>query len=118
MNIYKIETPDGLSVLRMQGKCVASSVGVLQKAIEGLPDSNSNRVILNFRNINMIDSYALGYLADCLKDIQKKNGQLRLCHLQSFVYKILSMSDMDKHFDICTTEDEAIESIKGILQEA
>lgn len=77
-------------------------------------------LILDFTNVRMISSMALGFLLKLRKQIQQRNGQLKICGISkkvtssasdTYIYEILKVVQLDTIFDICENVTEALESL-------
>lgn len=115
MPISAVKNPQGIHVVRLQGKLVALSLDELKQCMDALPPNEP--VVINFKLVNMIDSVAVGYLVSRYKLSRKSGGQFKLCNLQNSVYRLLSMADLHRWFDIHESEDAAVASIVELIKD-
>lgn len=72
---------------------------------------NTN-VILNFKNIDFIDSSGLGFLINLKKSFIDKKCNLVISNLQENVNNILRYTQVISHFKVYDTYDDAITYFK------
>ena len=111
--ISKFVTDDGITILRLSGKLIASSLDPLKASLDTILEEEGKGVILNLKLINIIDSVAVGLLVSRYKAAQKKDRVFRFCELQPAIKKLLSLADLDKWLEIYDSEDEALEGAKA-----
>jgi anti-anti-sigma factor len=73
------------------------------------PETN---VILNFKNIDFIDSSGLGFLINLKKSFLEKNCNCVISNIQENVANILRYTQVISHFQIFETLEEAIDMLK------
>ncbi|MHC4662852.1 MAG: STAS domain-containing protein [Planctomycetota bacterium] len=66
------------------------------------------RLILNFAEMAYIQSMAISGLLRLQSDVRKLGVELRLTQLSEDVAKVLAIMNLDKHFSIFPTEEEAL----------
>ncbi len=68
-------------------------------------------IILNCKNVNIIDSRGIGLIAALLKDLEEIQKQLILCHLNENCYNVLKTLKLNQLVKIYKSEEEAISNI-------
>ena len=88
-------------------------INALQESIMAVIDSVSGRIslILDFGNVRFLSSAVLGLLIRISKRIYEREGQLKLCNLNSKVYEIFKITRLTKTFDIYNDVASAAESL-------
>ncbi|MBI5177678.1 MAG: anti-sigma factor antagonist [Nitrospinae bacterium] len=114
MALSLIKTTDGVNIVRFQGKLVAASLDELKEFLENLPLSEP--VVLNMKQVNIIDSISVGYLVTRYRAARKNGAQFKLANLHVSVQKMLSMADLHRWFDIHEKEEDAVASIVELPQ--
>ncbi|MCG8337381.1 MAG: STAS domain-containing protein [Proteobacteria bacterium] len=66
------------------------------------------QIILNCKNVEIIDSRGVGLLAAILKDLEDEKKSFLLCHLNSATYGILESLQLHKIIRVKSTEEEAL----------
>jgi anti-sigma B factor antagonist len=69
----------------------------------------SPKIILNLREVNYIDSSGVASLVEGLKASRDVGSKLVLLALSPSVYKVLQLSKLLNFFEICESEDKALE---------
>ena len=100
-----------------KGNCIISIVGNLALMESNdlktyiqpiIDDSSINNIVLNCKNVEIIDSRGVGLLAAILKDLEDKQKGFMLCHLNQATFGILQSLQLDKIIRIKNTEEEAL----------
>ena len=91
----------------------ASNVEQLGRDFDGLIDRHGfNKLVLNFENINYINSEVMGKLVRLRKKIARKAGGLRLCNIAHNVFEIFVIMRFDDLFQVCDSEEAAISELR------
>lgn len=72
--------------------------------------ATSPYVVVNLSGVSFIDSSALASLVRGMKRFRQQGGDLRICGLQQPVRIIFELTRMNKAFQLCNTEEEAIQT--------
>ncbi len=113
MNISITKTEGGINIIRPQGKLISGNLNNLSMVFDDLLESDTGQVILNFKDVNIIDSNAVGLLVNKLNEFRKKGVSFRLCNLRSSIKQLFKNAGLEKLFEIHESEDEAVSSING-----
>ncbi|MHC4157629.1 MAG: STAS domain-containing protein [Planctomycetota bacterium] len=70
-------------------------------------------LILDFRNVLMLSSAVLGLLIRVSKKVYERDGQLRLCNINSRIYEIFKITRLTKIFDIYKDKESALEDLSA-----
>jgi len=70
-------------------------------------------LILDFRNVLMLSSAVLGLLIRVSKKVYERDGQLRLCNINSRIYEIFKITRLTKIFDIYKDREGALEDLSA-----
>jgi len=112
MVISKFVTDDGIVILRLSGKLISSTLDKLKTILDSVLADDGCRVTLNLKQVNIMDSVAVGLLISRFKTAQKKKGALKFCELQPSIKKLISLADLDKWLEIYETEEDSISSFR------
>ncbi|MEM1426914.1 MAG: STAS domain-containing protein [Cyanobacteria bacterium P01_H01_bin.130] len=77
----------------------------LQECISKL----SPHVVVNLSEVGFIDSSGLTALVAGMRDADKEGGSFRLCNVHPESKLVFEVTMMDSVFEICDTEEEALE---------
>ncbi len=73
---------------------------------------NGQTVILNFRNLDYIDSAGLTVLIHIRRKLTETKGSLKICEVGDKIHKLMQVTRLHRVFDIYDNEESAIKSIK------
>ena len=98
-----------IGILRLHG---FMNMGIEEKIKKSLYAHMNNesfaKVIINFRDVQLIDSAGIGILMASYKLVTKRGGSLRLCEVNPTLKAMLSIAGLKKILDIYDTEEEAL----------
>ena len=77
-----------------------------------LEDKSIIGMVLNFDEVESINSQGLGWLMLFNKELNDRPTQLALCNLSKRVIALFKMTQFDSVFKIYSTENEAIAMLK------
>ena len=66
------------------------------------------KVMFDLGELRFVDSSGLGAILSCLRQINAKGGDLKLCAMTKPVRALFELVRMHKIFEIHTTKDEAL----------
>ena len=72
----------------------------LKDKIHKLIEQQQGDLILNCEGLSYIDSTGLGVLISSLKKIKKYGGDMRIVGIRPYIYKIFTITGLDKIFSI------------------
>ena len=99
-----------ISIIRCAGVIVVSdSLGKLEEELRRAM-SETDRIVLDLKGVDRIDSTGMGLLVRFLSHIRNKGGDLRLCSPSQFVRKLLAATKLDSVFLVYTSDYNAIAS--------
>ncbi len=105
------EVHDNIAIIRLDGDLVVSEVEKMRNEIRELVENNIHKIILDFSDIDFIDSSGIGLLVEILKTVSKfEDGQLKIVNINRQVKDILKQIQLYTIFDIYDSEEEALES--------
>ena len=71
------------------------------------------RVVFDLRELRFVDSSGLGAILSCLRQLNAKGGELKLCAMTKPVRALFELVRMHKIFDIYGTRDDALRALKS-----
>jgi anti-sigma B factor antagonist len=66
------------------------------------------KVVLDLGRLRFVDSSGLGSFLSCLRKLNAKGGDLKLCGMSSQVRTVIELVRMHRIFDIYGTKEEAV----------
>ena len=70
-----------------------------------------SKVVFDLRELRFVDSSGLGAILSCLRLLNAKGGELKLCEMTKPVRALFELVRMHKIFDIYVTKDEALRAL-------
>jgi anti-sigma B factor antagonist len=111
--MLEIKTRDhgGLTVLDLHG-CLSSGLGLeaLRPTIEKLVAEKRLNVVLNAKDVSVIDSQGLGELVASFSLIKRSGGTLKVASPSQIVRDVLQITKVPKIIEVHETEAAALES--------
>lgn len=71
------------------------------------------KVVFDLRELRFIDSSGLGAILSCLRQLNAKGGDLKLCEMTKPVRALFELVRMHKIFDIYVTKADALRALGG-----
>jgi len=81
-----------------------------KSAVISLIDEGNHNIIINFEQVDYLDSSFLGALVSSLKYSMQKQATLCISNLKKDIYALLELTRIDKVFRIYKTTSEAFEA--------
>ena len=69
------------------------------------------KVVFDLRELRFVDSSGLGAILSCLRQLNAKGGDLKLCEMTKPVRALFELVRMHKIFDIYVTKGEALQAL-------
>ncbi len=82
----------------------------LKKLIAEQLASGKRNILLNFENVEFIDSYGIGDVLAAHTAVQEKKGKLKLAHLSHKIWLIFNYSGLTRILEIFDSEEKALSS--------
>lgn len=100
MNIQFIETGQVLTI-KVKGDLDHHSADETRALIdEKIRNEKFNKLVIDFKNLDFIDSSGIGFVIGRYKVIRKRNGVIEIVNASKKVRKILDMSGIGKIINI------------------
>ena len=72
----------------------------------------NTKVVLDLSKLHFMDSSGLGSLLSCLRKLNAKGGDLKLCGMTPPVRTVIELVRMHRIFDIYGTKEEAVRAFE------
>lgn len=103
---------DGVSVQSLEGRIVLGEETVaLREKVKGLLAAGKKKIVLDLKNVTMIDSSGLGALVTAHTSAKSSGATLRLCNLGSRTNELLQMTRLVTVFEVSDSEAEAVRAM-------
>jgi len=108
LNITSGEVND-VAVVWLDGRIVLGEESVaLREKVKGLLAAGKNKIVLDLKNVTMIDSSGLGALVTAHSSAQSSGATLWLCNLGSRTNELLQMTRLVTVFEVSNSEADAV----------
>lgn len=102
---------EGIVVVDSNGRIVAGDeTGRFRVEMDSLIDSGRVNIILNLAETDFIDSTGLGAMVVASSSAKKKNGKIKLLHLNKRNVELLVVTKLTTIFDLFDDEQDAVNS--------
>ena len=104
-----------ITIVDMKGDIlVGQGNTTLRCTIRRLLSEGKKKILLNFSDVNFVDSGGIGELISSLTAVNREDGQLKLLNLTQRIQYLLDITKLLIVFDIFENEVEAISSYNQI----
>jgi anti-sigma B factor antagonist len=83
--------------------------------IKPLLENDRPRIVLDCSQLQQIDSAGIEALLECMEEVMKRDGDLKLATLSPSCAAILELMRVDRLFEVFETADEAARSFRAIV---
>jgi anti-sigma B factor antagonist len=104
----EVSRHSGYLLGRTTGPLDDSTRDVFRDQLHPLVANAGTRLILDLTGSQRVNSQGVGSLVALVADANTHDSSVILCNLQSFVAVVITVTKLDKYFDIAPTLDEAI----------
>lgn len=105
----RIEGVDVMVIELREDNLDASNVREFRDAVQSLMGDRT-RVVLDLAGVKFIDSSGLGALISCLRQVNSRRGDFRLCEMSRTVRALFELMRMHRVFHIHDTRADAVGS--------
>jgi anti-sigma B factor antagonist len=71
------------------------------------------KIVLDLSKLRFLDSSGLGSFLSCLRKLNSKGGDLKLCGMSPQVRMVIELVRMHRVFDIYRTKEEAVRAFQA-----
>ena len=89
----------------------AGNAGDLKRDIAPVLEANT-KLVLDLSRLRFVDSSGLGAFISCLRKLNAKGGDLKLCGMSKQVRALFELVRMHRIFDIYDTKQEAVRAFE------
>lgn len=112
--LTKIRQHNGISILEPSGKIVGHSVTELRETIlPHIEASDEPRILINFKDVSMIDSSGLGTLMEAHAAANRKNGRMGAINVGRNIKNLVVLSRVVNLFEHYDDEDAAVVALSA-----
>ena len=97
-------------VLNVPDYLVVGSAQLFFEEIKGFLKAERPRIVFDFSGVRNLDSAGVKVLLDCMEEVMKRNGDLKLAAISKRPATILELTKVDSLFEIFDRASEAVQS--------
>jgi anti-sigma B factor antagonist len=103
---------DGVNVLALDGRIVLGDETIaLREKVKGLLAAGRKKLVLDLKNVTLIDSSGLGALVTAHSSAKSSGATLRLCNLGAHTNELLQITRLVTVFEVSNSEAEAVRAM-------
>jgi anti-sigma B factor antagonist len=107
----QVREKEGITILDLKGRlAVGEPCTLLREKVEQVVADGHNKVILNLKHVDYIDSTGLGSMVICFTRLQKAGGAMKLVNLNRRNIELLLLTKLSTVMQIFGEEQEAVNS--------
>lgn len=104
---------DGVTVVVLTGPQLDASTAAEFKSSVAPVLAEYSHIVFDLGHLGFVDSSGLGALLSCLRHVQAKGGDLKLCGISKPVRTLFELVRMHKIFQIFDTQEGAIRAFQS-----
>ncbi len=112
MKVDRKEEPGGITILRFNGAFDAANLDKVSTGINGLIAKGCKRLVLNLKELEFINSSALGYIIKTMEGLRDEGGGLIISQPSRQFETVITELGIDQMFDISSDDEEAIQQLR------
>ncbi|GAB4269108.1 MAG: STAS domain-containing protein [Candidatus Rifleibacteriota bacterium] len=99
-----------VTLIVLRGEIGTETVNQFKDKIDQIVAEGKNKLIMDFQEVNYLNSMGLGVVAATLKKVKKSKGDLKLINLSPAVQELFELTRLTKVFEIYDSEESALKS--------
>ena len=102
-----------ITVLSVSGELTADQSDAFRRSCQDRFDAGSRDVLLQMKDLSLVDSAGLELLLWLSDEIARRAGQLRLIAPEETIRKILEITRLERRFTMHDSVESAAKSLRG-----
>jgi anti-sigma B factor antagonist len=107
-DVDELEVDEHTAILSASGEIHVSTAPELSERLNAAIAAGRTRLVLDFSEVEFIDSTGLSVLLNGLRRLTRRGGALSLVCTNPTVLRLFEITRLDSTFDIVATRDEAL----------
>jgi len=104
----QVSKQENIAILVVSGDVDAQSTPQLDDCLSELVSQGEQNYVIDLSSVPFMDSSGLATLVKLFKRIRIGHGDVKLVGLRSEILKIFQLTRLDRVFDMCENQSEAI----------
>jgi anti-sigma B factor antagonist len=107
---YKSSKQNNINLFRLDGELIdRNQAKELLAETEAAITKGENKILLNLKELQYINSSGLNVLINILTKARKASGEVIICNVNKKIGELLIITKLDSIFKVSASEEEAIE---------
>ncbi len=107
----KTREKDGAVIVDLDGRLtLGEATGMLREAIRDLVAQNKTNIVLNFKNLEYMDSAGLGELVSAYTSAKNAGGKVKMVNMGGRALDLLQVTKLMTLFELYDDEEAAVKS--------
>ncbi len=108
-----VSQQDDIAILKTDGFMSMTEVFSFENTLTSLIESGQTKIILDFSALNYISSAGLGAIMGAIKNVQRRQGDIKIAGMMPAVFEIFDTFGFTQIFKIYSSVAEATAAFKG-----
>lgn len=107
----ELSTEGSVTVVRFTDHKILDEANIQQlgeELTEVISSGEHTKLLLNFDSVEFLSSAALGKLISAKKKAAAAGAEMKLCAIKDGIMEVFKITNLDRVFDICGSQDDAI----------
>ncbi|MCP4680249.1 MAG: STAS domain-containing protein [Deltaproteobacteria bacterium] len=104
------EVMGNVFVLFLSGKLDALTASQMKPVMKELESENAMKIVLDFKDLTLIDSSGIGAVVSIFKQARSKGGEVKIAGLHEQPKEVFEILNLHKAMDVYPTVEQAVES--------
>ena len=109
--IHKFVTEEGVTIFRIEGKLIPSTVDLLRKNLENVLQRPGCKVVLTCNRATVLDSLARDELIRLVQEARRKEGRLVFAEMPPAMDRLMRLPEPKDLVQNFRTEEEAVQDL-------
>ena len=110
----EIREQDGVTIIEPSGRIMGPAVSELRETIsQQIEAADAPRILINFADVNQVDSGGLGALMEARALANQKQGRIGVINVGENIKNLLVLSRIVSQFEHFENEDAAISELSA-----
>ena len=107
---FEIKRENGMAMISISGWLDSFSIGDVNSELKKLMDAGHCRLILDFGEVDYVNSASIGAIVGSAKRAREYNGDLRIFGMKKDIHVVFNIVGASSILEIFKTEQEALDS--------
>lgn len=107
MQIEK-ESARGVIIMKVGGRLDGDSTDALEKEVLNVLDAGGDRLLLDFSELEYINSSGLRILVMAFQRLKQTGGRLAVCSLKDYISEVFDISGYNRLFSLYPNREDAV----------